>query len=457
MRIWGLVAIIGLIISGIVARRPRLFWPMLIVVTVGTGGLMFQSLTFTDEILTGCVLLGGFMAASVGAIFLQRRREDAWTQLHKLIFLLMVIYMMIQSIRGWLILGGLRKIRWVVYYEMLGILLYSISQRNWSFTSGRKISFIVSSTALGYFSLYIAHGLFSEIVRGIRRYDLQNIEWSGTSAAMFPLAIAMPAVIFLFKDRNRIYRRIGWATLIIAIVAAFYYESRVAWLTILGFLIISMPTLGFRRFVCLSLIFLFFLGLFVSFIWPEWYDFKLFWEALLGSSKGLWAPPGEQYDSFRRTHMRIAFPIISSSWTTFLFGHGFRAAGPLIGEYAARLYAKYGYRQDFVDAVRQYQSTEGFTALVTETGLIGLLLLYLNFLFVARGIFIQKNSQNREILLLSLAITFLWLFVTNLLDFILFYLMIMPSGLLMQLSRCGAGEQVFEKQGKFKTRRGRRC
>jgi len=56
-------------------------------------------------------------------------------------------------------------------------------------------------------------------------------------------------------------------------------------------------------------------------------------------------------------------------------------------------------------------------------------------LFVAGKIIIRKKNPYRLLLLLSLVFTFLWLPVINMVDIMLFYLLIMPKGLLLQLSQ----------------------
>ena len=80
-------------------------------------------------------------------------------------------------------------------------------------------------------------------------------------------------------------------------------------------------------------------------------------------------------------------------------------------------------------------STEAITNLLVDTGMVGLLLLLINFVLVALQIFRFKGNPNRNVLVLSLFIMFGWLFVINIVDVTLFYLMIMPYGFLIQLSR----------------------
>ena len=310
--------------------------------------------------------------------------------------------MIFQSTRGMIELESLRKIRWVIYYAMLGILPFIISRRGFPVPSGRKISLIVVSAALGYFLLYFAVGLFYEIIAGELRWNIQNVEWGGTVYAAFPLVIAVPALIFSIKDKSRIYRRVAWITLIIIVSTAFYYDSRASWLAILGFFIVALPMLGFRKSICCLFVFLIIPGLFANFIWTSQSDLGAFGDMLFKSTKLFWAPSESVDAGGRALHLKMAFPIISSSWETFFFGYGFRASGPVIGSYLADLYLEFGHSAKVTAAAGDYQSTIGFTTLVVETGLIGLLLLVMNCLVVARRLLIQKERQGRIILLVSL-------------------------------------------------------
>ncbi len=448
----------GLIIMVIVAIKPRLFWPILIFVAVATAGLMMQGkYTFVDEYLMGCVLLGGLLAISMGKITFRKSQENIWTYVHRWVFLLMIIYMIIQSFLGIILLESIGKIHWVVYYGMLGMFSFFISKKGFPVPSDKKISLIISLGTLLYFSLYVVYGVAAEAIRGINRWDMQGIEWTGSAYAMFPLVIAMPAAFFLLKYTRHFHRWIGWISLIVMIVTAFYYESRVAWLAILAFLFFSLPMIGFRRVISLGLIFLLITTLFF------WFGnitsatkVDNFFSVLFKNAQAFWAPQ-ESGNLDRHVHMRVAFISTRGNWKNFLFGYGFRMHGFIIEPYLKKLMiyerikGEISPEYDIVDVLTEPNisyastednvSTEGFTALVVDTGLVGLLLLGLNFLCVAFKIFGQKNNPKRILLLLSLFIMFLWLFVANILDIMLFYLMIMPSGLLIQLSQCDTEEK----------------
>jgi len=407
---------------------------MLIAVAVGTCGLMFQSLTFTDEILSGSILLGFILAMTVRKNLLLRINESKLDGFHRIIFIVFIAYVIIEGMRGLLILESLRKIRWIVYYGMIGVIAFVVSRNRCPFASRVKISLLIAIAALVYFSAYLFYGIFSEIFRGVHRYELQNLEWAGTTAAMFPLVAAMPAIFILLREKRRLYGWIAWITLTIAMVAAFYYESRVAWLVMLLFMTLSFRIVGLRKFVIFLFIFLVVMNMFIYFIWPEWYTLDLYLEGVFASLFNAHNAT-ESHDLFRKVQLRVAFPAICTNVRTFLFGHGLRAAADVIGIHSARLYAKYApFDLEGAYTARWYGSTEGFTAIVVETGVVGLLLLCMNFLCMLRKILFQKDRHLRTILILSLGVTFLWLFVANMFDAVLFFLMIMPSGLLLQLS-----------------------
>ncbi|MFA5386570.1 MAG: hypothetical protein WC297_02830 [Candidatus Paceibacterota bacterium] len=433
----GLIVIIfGIISASIllaVALKPMRFWPLLLIFTIGAGGIAIRSVGFLDEYLIGCVLLGTFLAMSISAVRLKNSPKNRWEKLHLLAFLLMISYMVVQGVYGSLDGESLQKIRWPIYFAMLGIIALIISKDGFPVPSKRKLSLIIALSGLTYFLLYSASGLFYEIILGESRWNLLGGSWAGTTYTVFPLVAVIPALIFLFKDKRYAYRLIASITLLSIIFFSFYFESRISWLLIIGFFIAGLPLLGFRKVILSFITFLLVLSLFINFIWPKWFTADVFKNLLIDTTKAVWQP-SEAHDTGRLMHLQIAFPIISSDWKTFLFGYGFRTSRPLIGPSLAKLWIERG-RPDVAEKVKDYHSTIAFTALVTETGIIGLLLLILNFLFTARKILFKKIIQGKLMLLFSLLATFLWLLSGTVLDIVLFYLMIMPSGLLTQLSK----------------------
>lgn len=428
---------IGIILLITVALKPRLFWTALIVAAVGAGGLMALGNTFVDEYLIGSILLGQFIAVFIGAVHLHKEKENIWEFLHKWAFFILILYMIVQCWRGVLFFEDLGKVRWIVFYGMLGVIALLISYRGFPIPTWRKMAFIVSSTVLAYLILYLSHGLFTEIVRGISRYSVQPGEWSTTAYALFPLVIGIPSALFLVKDKSSLYRWIGWITLITAMIAAFYYESRVSWLVIFAFLFMAIFQLGIRKtaLIALSLCIVFSLCFGISSREGFMERASGFSGELLRTAQSIrfW-DDSVKTDIDRKVHLQAGFVSITENWHSFLFGHGFRTSGLVISPHLKNLYIDKG-RPDLASRVADDAGTEGFTAFLVEAGVLGMVLLGLNFLFVFRRIMFQKKNPNKKILLLSLLFTFLWLPVINIIDIMLFYLLIMPRGLLLQLSR----------------------
>jgi len=391
--------------------------------------------TYVDEFLVGCLLFGIFLAIMVGPGTSRKIPATTLSRLSEWVFLLMVLYMLVQSWRGMLVLESLQKIRWVVYYLMIGALSFIISFKNFPVPSGRNISLIVSSSTLLYLVLYVGHGLISEIFFGINRYDLQLIYWGTSAYALFPVAIGIPSALLLLQDEKKLYNWLGWATLIAGIIAAFYYDSRVSLLSIAVFLITFIPRLGFRKVVKFSLIFAFIMVFGFSFLLPNYYkNVDNLKHDFLGLTETIQNPNKSNMDMDRLVMLQSAFKSVTENWETFFFGYGFRTYGYIISPKMRELYYSQ-HRPEMARNTKEDPGAETFTALVVDTGFVGFLLWTICFLLIAWRIFIQRGNPGRMILLSSLSIIFLWSLVIYYLDIILLYFAIMPSGLLIQLSR----------------------
>ena len=417
--------VIGLIIAGVVALKPKLFWPMLIVAAVGTAGLILPQyrIPLVDEYFIGCVLIGGLLAISVRLVSPGKREGNDWDRLHILVFSLMIVYMLVQTIRGLLLWEDLRLSRWIIYYIMLGMLSLILYRGYFPVPNVKRISMIILWSALLYYIVYWAQGFYAEEVIGISRFATQGIEWSGTSYAMFPLVVAIPAAILLFRDRARSQRWVGWAVIILILLLGIFYDSRTAWISTIAFFVISPTALRLRQTTMWLLIFM---GLFLILFHGQAAQFL----QRLGESAALQDPN----DAGRLLHSQAAFNAVIGEWTTLLFGYGVHSHHFVLGPYLN------------VAAYPFYVYSTSFAGILVDTGLIGILLLVMNYLIVARNIFAPKKSPFRFILLLALLLPVYWILIIDLDDIMLFYLMIMPSGLLVQLSRYEEAEQGLEKQ-----------
>ncbi len=429
---WQFIATVlgGVVMVGFVAIRPKALWETVIFVSIVSCGVFVCGYPVLDEVFLGCILLGALLAISVGGL---SRRKSGRNRLHAQIFFLLVAYMVFQSIRGlpstedWL-----RTSRWIIFYGMLGMLSYVVRKWDFPVPSARKVLLVVVAGTGVYLSLYVGHGIFSEYVRGISRWDVQGVEWAGSAYAVFPLVVGMPAALLCANDRARVWKCAGYGLFGIMMVSAFYYLSRISWLAILAFFIISPTVLRLKK-VILFIFLAFLTGMLISFSTGEdiLKDIAKYGNMVVESARALYVPRSTDID--RQLHLRSSFLTASKDWTTLMFGYGTSSHHHVMRPDLQELYNEYLPGVEVKDFVR----TTGFAALVVDTGLLGLLLLLGNFLLSARAVVRRIGPRlrgRRVVLLLGIALTFLWILVTNVQDMVLFYLLVFPFGIFVQLS-----------------------
>jgi hypothetical protein len=173
---------------------------------------------------------------------------------------------------------------------------------------------------------------------------------------------------------------------------------------------------------------------------------KYFIHDLFGFVNIILDPDQSSADVDRYIYMRVAFVPISKSLVNFLFGYGYHVYGFVISPYVANLFAQYA--PYTIVSIKEDVAAEAFTGHLVDTGVVGMLLLGMNFLCVYRKISQQKNP-NRIVLLACLFMMVFWSFVSNFRDMVIAYIAIMPSGLLIQLSRFEVEEPVKGKNQKI--------
>lgn len=431
---WAIIILLASLVILITVSRPQLFWLVLVGITIGTGPLFHNGLSLADEILLACLLVSfGIGNAIRSSNVVCNENKDRLAKVHQVVFLIMCSYMLIEALRGVLIMDSPRKIRWIVYFCMLGITSIILSSGRYKKHSGKATILTIIVVGSLYFVAYIFYGIFAELARNVGRYFLQNTEWAGTSYAVFPIAAVVPASLIVLNEKKLNVRNIAWVSIILALLAAIYYDSRIGILAIGAFLVIYSRWIGWQRIIVfITLSFLVFVC-FASYFWPDWLTLDLYITGIVNTIADVGQSTSGQHDIFRITQIKIAFPVISTDLITFLFGYGLRAAGDYLAEYTAAY--TWLYNPKFALGAMLYRSTEGFTALVAESGFIGITLFATNAALLIMRIYNQKKCPIRGELILTIFVVLLWLFISNLIPFVLLYFMLMPSGLFMQMSR----------------------
>lgn len=434
----GIFALVGAVLTGVagiavgvtIALRPRLIWPILIVVSVGTAGAMLQGYALIDEFLVISALVGVLFPIMIREISLRNRQAGDLKNLHLWLFSFLVIYMIVESLRGISIWADLRLSRWIIDYAALGIFAFVIAKGDFPVPTARNAALLIAISALVYFIAYLMHGLYTEAFRHMNRFAMQGIEWSGSAYATFPIVISTPAALILLKDSVRMRRWLGLALILTSLIVAYYYDSRVSYLVILVFLIISPTVFGYR--VLIPVIFIGLAVLCSIYYLVNWeqfiYSVHLYADMFIKAISALWAA-GNPSDLDRYFHLQASFIVVEDNPIAFFFGYGVNSHKFIIGPYLQKMFNQAQMTVNISALVR----TEAFTALLVDTGWLGMLLLGANFVLTAIRILIQK-SRTRVILLLALIMAFFWLMVANIQDVMLIYLMIMPSGFLFFLN-----------------------
>ena len=427
--------IAGIGIFFMIAAKPRMLWPAVIFVGVFTSGLMIKGYCLTDEFLFLCII------CAVLLLFLTKvlpREKDEQRPLHLIFFLLFVSYMFIESIYGELLLKDPRIFRWSIFYIALGIFAVFVNKKKFVFPEKKELCLIVAVSALIYLIIYLISGLIFEKKLGYYgRLATQGMWWPGPAYIMFFLVLIIPCAIFLLKEESKADKILAFTVFVLILIAADFYESRVALLAMITFFAVSLPMLKIKK--LLPVIFCFFVIISCFFWTGNSQEFangvKKESSVLIKSAEVLWSPRVSDLD--RNLQVKIAFAAVTNNWKNFLFGYGLHSSHYVLVEYKNAFYAKYIPNAPVRDVVR----TTAFAAMLTDTGFVGLFLFLVNFIFAASRIAINlKNDlSHQKYLLISIVfVAFMWVFVANIQDIILLYLLIMPRGILDNMSLKGA-------------------
>lgn len=443
-KIWEilLVLIIGFTLVGLVAKRPKLFWPLLIIVNILGIGPSLMKYFFWDKVLTGFIVLGAVLRMSVDKGHLRNavRRDD-----HKLIFVLWIGYMIMESAIGVIVNSDPRIISWILVYAMLGLLSYILYYRgrNFPFPSIRQFSIIVLVTVLLYNIALLAYGVIIEKVLGIQhgRFAYQflfrdtSFVWSGPSISSYPTIIGMPAAILAMNDGSFRVRMLVSVSLFFMIETALYYDSRAAYIIIFCIFLVSLHKIRFSKIITIILIFI--PIFYYSMKHQTMYDF--FTTEIFNPTQMVWSP--SERDLPRQKHTVAAFMRVTDNVFTFFVGDGMYSHKITLGPYMKKVNEELPEVPIVIQSQHlrddDFFRTNAFTALLIDTGVIGMLTLIFLFICTAYKV-ISRKGPHRAVLLSTLLLAFMWQFGINTTGIVLFYLLIMPCGLVDQLSKTSA-------------------
>lgn len=432
-----LLLAIGGTIASQVAKKPRLFWPLLIIVNLVGLGPSLMKYFFWDKALTAFILLGA----------LSRRKDPRQARIgvkpsdHSMLFNLWIGYMIAESIIGVIANSDIRIVFWILFYAMLGLLAYILYHRGgeFPFPSLRQFTIIVLSTVLGYNIALLAYGVIVEQFLGLEfgRVAAQFVYrdsfiWVGPSLSSYPTLVGMPTATLAMNDKSSRVRLLALAAVSAMFGAALYYDSRSAYVVIACATLVSLTQMRLASIFGFAVVFT---VIFYYAPGDQTVDEFLSTE-VFDTATVLWSP--SERDLPRVAHTVAGLIRVTDNLRTFFVGDGFYSHKTTIIPAMAManddspLEVVTIKSQELRDD--QYSRTNAFSALLIDTGVIGMLMLVALFLRCALRAIAWKGPH-RAILLLMLILAFAWQFSVNTTGLCLFYLLFMPLGLVEQLSR----------------------
>jgi hypothetical protein len=432
--------LLGISTIVIAAVRPELFWRVLIVSSLFTCGLMIKGHCFIDELVISCLILGLLLAGINPFKPVISSSSTSLEKTHGLVFFSMILYLIIQSFRGMIVHHDLLVTRWILYYGMILLLFLFLRSNNLIKPSSEQAYLLIATSAASYFAIYLIYGVYCETVMGTSRYTFQGIDWSGSSYSVFPVFLAIPAAFYLFNNNKKALRFLGWLLIVLIVVTGFYYDSRVIFLSFLGFTLLA-SLIKLKKALMLILIYIIIFSALYHVI--SFSDFLIkFKKHILGvGSETITLVQTRPSDLDRKSHLLAAIETVSFKpmekpgpgrnfqIKTLLFGYGINSHRWALRPY---LQKRYDVSMPGLQVPYPVRST-GFSAILVDTGLTGLLLILANFIFCAIYVWkktVKKLLVYRYVFLFSLLVAFLWLFISNIIDYSLFFIIIMPYSLL---------------------------
>lgn len=283
------------------------------------------------------------------------------------------------------------------------------------------------------FSAYLFQGYVFETDFGqYGRFISQDLFWAGSSYAVFPTLVGVPAALYLIKDSAFQVRVLSWFMLGLCVFVGFYYDSRASYMCVLAFLAGYVVRLKFSQIVSAGAMLLLVFAITSGNPFTKGW---MFLETQIFDSMKIMVDPTER-DINRNLQWLAGWHRMTDNPRTLLVGDGVYSHRFTIIPHIEYLYANYLGNQDFrIPGSRDDTSnlkifrTVGLTALAIDTGLIGITLFLANFFLLGIKI-LNRPTANKVLWITTLGLGFGWLLISNINDILLLYLLIMPNGIL---------------------------
>lgn len=419
-----LVLVLTVCLIAAATLRPRWVWPLLVVGAIVGSGPKLKGYVVFDELFLLALVAGVLLAVTIGAVPAREQRAGG---AQVALFITWALFMVVQSVRGMLFEQDPRIVRWIVMYLALAALAYVLSRCRLRRPANQYA--LVAGSTVAVYAAYLAVGWYWETtVAPGARYYAQGYVWAGTAGAVFPTVVAFPAALLLIEKSRGWARVLGPLAIITMVVVAWYYDSRYSWLVMVGYLLLWLTRRAWMLAGALAVA-----------------------ASLLLAGARLTPQDVLEYvkDQTRTLQFEIAADAAGDDWTVGAIGAGVYAHRTILPPYAQRAFDRHvpdeTLRTSWLDYEGQptqrgfgstYRTT-GLPAFFIDTGILGVGLLVALFVVRARALARSALSE-RRLWLAALTFGGTAMLLLNPIDLVLFYLLIVPNGLLDELAASSA-------------------
>lgn len=373
---------------------------------------------------------------------------------HVILWFALAIYLIVETIRTWYLALDypMQMMRWMLLFSLL-IPLYFVLKSDSQKRYEHLLLFIVCCSIV-YAVAYLLQGLLLELNHA-SRFSTQGTVVAGSSYAVLPFLITMPAVIKAISSPNTKIKALSISCVVLMVAIAFYYDSRVLTLVLTYFGVLVWFVLSKKQALYFDLAIIltwFILACYVSvlrsvdgtvlssavptisidnipFIPHDKIDVSVFanYGDMFADSAQI-ITNTRVTDGDRIVHIIAPVNAIIVNPLTFLFGYGTYEHHSVLQPFMQSVVNERG-----IDAViPTFTRTTGFGAFITDYGIIGSILLISNAFCGGLTILLQKTRFSL-VLASVLGITIVWLLISNILDNVLLWLILIPFGILYKL------------------------
>ncbi len=333
---------------------------------------------------------------------------------------------------------GQHIVRWMFLFAGLIILFYITNK--YKSVQYKNLYTVIVVICLIYYSFYLIQGLIAVYILGMGKWDSQSITWTGNAYAVLPLLVSIPCAISLFVNQKQKLAVVGYLMICLSTIFSFYFESRILLIILIAFGILSFFVIKWQKaLILLSTVILIFVLLLggvtlsrslkhgsLDLGYVDGYTTLISdYANSLNLKKQLKTDNVtniiRQSDSGRVIHIMAPIEAVKNNP---VFGHG---------TYQSHNILKYHLERwgEYHDSEKVY--TTGFGSYLTDYGWLGFGLLIINFICTGL-ILLLKRGKYWLFYGFALCIAFIWLFISNITDNMLWWLLICPYGILERLS-----------------------